>query len=149
MQLSLIKIRSIFPHFNEAPLTADDFWSVVERHKIVVAQQPMIADGYYTQIGKRHFILLDSSLSGFRWLHTAFHELYHYMFDVPCSEHGYIFYRNGEYTDRREYKADAFALIGMMPWPELLRVTPADIIASPALGELVRDRIVVRTYFGI
>jgi Zn-dependent peptidase ImmA (M78 family) len=149
MNLSLIKIHSIFPHFNETPLTAEDFWRVVKREKIIVHQMPLLVDGYYTVRKGRHYILINSQLTGPRWLHVALHELYHFFFDVPCESDGYAFYRNGQYVDRREYRADAFALIGIMPWPELMRILPEDLSASPWLADIVRDRIVVRTHFGI
>lgn len=149
MNLSLIRIRSVFPYFNERPVTANDFWKAVKRENIIVRQMPLMVDGYYTQRRSRHFILINSNLAGIRWLHTALHELHHYLFDVPGPSDGFTFYRNGEYLDRREYRADAFALIGIMPWPELLRINPADVEGNPALADIVRDRIVVRTHFGI
>ena len=36
MNLSLIKIRSVFPHFNERPITTDDFWDATKKAKVVV-----------------------------------------------------------------------------------------------------------------
>lgn len=149
MNLSMIKIRSLFPHFNERQLTAEDFWRVAKQEGIRVRQMPLIVDGYYTIRKGRHYILINSRLSGTRWLHTALHELHHYLFDMPGENENYTFYRNGRFVDRREYRADAFALIGVMPWPELMRVSADDVAASPWLGEIVRDRIVVRTHFGL
>lgn len=149
MNLSLIKIQSIFPRFNEQPITNEDFWRVAEKEKIRVRQMPLLVDGYYTKNRGRNYILINSNLSGTRWLHTALHELHHYLFDVPGTEAGYTFYRNGEYIDRREYKADAFALVGILPWTKLVEMTPADLTASPWLADLVRDRIAVRTDFGL
>lgn len=149
MNLSLIKIQSIFPHFNERPVTAEDFWRAVGRNKIIVRQMPLIVDGYYTHRRGRDIILINEKLKGVRWLAVALHELHHYLFDVPGSEDGYTFYRNGKYIDRREYRADAFALICIMPWPMLIELTPDDLAASPWLADIVRDRIVVRTHFGI
>lgn len=149
MELSLIKIRSLFPHFNERALTAEDFWRVVESDKKLTARSiPLPVDGYYTRRRDKHFILINSRLTGLKWLHTAFHELHHYLFDVPGENDNYTFYRKGEQVDRREYKADAFALMAIMPWPDLMNVTADEIEALPELGEIVRDRIVVRTHFG-
>lgn len=151
MNLSLIKIKKHFPHFNERPITADDFWQLVrgEKKQLTVAQMPLLVDGYYTARGERHYILIDSRLSGVRWLHTALHELHHYLFDVPGQNEGYTFYRNGRYLDRREYRADAFATIAVLPWPELVRISAEDLTSTPWLCDLVRDRIAVRTDFGI
>lgn len=148
MHLSLVKIRSIFPHFNERPVTIEDFWRVVTKHKIIVKEFPLIVDGYYTHRRGRHIILINSKLSGVRWLHTALHELHHYLFDVPGENEGYTFYRRGAIVDRRECKADAFALMCILPWPRLLEMTEDDVVGQPWLADLVRDRIVVRTHFG-
>lgn len=149
MNLSLMKITSLFPHFNEKPITADDFWRVVKHEKIRVRQMPLLVDGYYTCRRGKHYILINSKLTGTRWLHTALHELHHYLFDVPGEAENFTFYRNGEYIDRREYRADAFALIGILPLNSLLELTTDDLAGNPWLADLVRDRIVVRTHFGI
>lgn len=149
MNLSLIKIQSIFPHFNERPITAEDFWRVVRREKIIVRQMPLIVDGYYTHRRGKDIILINDSLKGTRWLHVALHELSHFLFDVPGAEDGYTFYRNGQYVDRREYRADAFATIGIMPWPDLVATTPDDLAVSPWLADIVVARLAVRTHFGI
>ncbi len=149
MNLSLIKIQAVFPDFNIRPITTEDFWRVVRREKIVVRQMPLMVDGYYTIRRNKHYILINSKLTGVRWLHTALHELHHFLFDVPGPKDGRAFYRNGEYIDRREYRADAFALIGVLPWPDLLSIRPDDVDGSPWLAELVHDRITVRTHFGI
>ena len=149
MNLSLVRIRSFFPHFNERPLTTADFWRVVEKEKIRVREMPLLVDGYYTQRKGRHYILINNRLTGIRWLHTALHELHHYLFDVPGENENYAFYRGGQMMDRREYKADAFALIGVLPWPDLIEIDQEFLEASPWMADLVRDRIVVRTHFGV
>ncbi len=149
MNLSLIKIRSIFPHFNERPITTEDFWRVAKRENIRVRPMPLLVDGYYTFRRGKHFILINSELTGVRWLHTALHELHHYLFDIPGENENYTFYRNGTIIDRREYRADAFATIGVMPWPELLHLAEEGIEAGSPLADLARDRIVVRTHFGL
>lgn len=150
MNLSLARIRSLFPNFNERRLTAEDFWRVVDSDpKLRAKTMPLMVDGYYTTKKGKHYILINNKLSGLLWLHTAFHELHHYLFDVPSEKDNYAFYRNGEYEDRREYRADAFALCCILPWPELLELTSEDLENFPELGPLVRDRIAVRTHFGI
>jgi len=150
MNLSLIKIRSIFPTFNEKPITTEEFWAAAGKFKeLSVHQVPLMVDGYYTPRCGRHFILINDKLTGVRFMHTALHEFYHYMFDMPGINEGYTFYRNGKYHDRREYKADAFATIGILPWPELLRIDASDVDDQPWLAEMVRSRIVVRTHFGL
>lgn len=149
MNLSLIKITSLFPLFNEVAITAEDFWRVAKREHIVVRQLPLMVDGYYTLRRGRGHILINSRLEGLRWLHTALHELHHHMFDVPGEADGYTFYRRGAIVDRRECRADAFALVGILPWPDLVRMSNEDLTLVPTLAELVRDRIAVRTHFGL
>lgn len=148
MHLSLIKIQKYFPKFNIEPVTAADFWRVVEQENIEVREVPLLVDGSYTRKNGHDLILINSQLSGYDWLKVALHELHHYLFDIPNDRQRFAFYRNGQFIDRREVKADAFALIGILPWPELLKITSADIEASPRLAELVRARIIVRTEFG-
>lgn len=149
MNLSLMRITSVFPHFNERAVTTDDFWRVAKRERIIVKEIPLLIDGYYQRRRGRHYILINSKLSGVRWLHTALHELHHYFFDEPGRGAGYAFYRNGQYVDRREYKADAFATICLLPWPELLKITPEDVENNPDLADLVAARITIRTHFGL
>ena len=109
----------------------------------------MLPDGYYTYRRGRHYILINQRLNGVQWLHTAFHELHHYLFDVPGENDNFTFYRDGKYIDRREYKADAFALIAVLPWPDLMVVDHDQVETCPWMADLVRDRIVVRTHFGL
>jgi Zn-dependent peptidase ImmA (M78 family) len=147
MNLSLVKIKTVFPYFNERPITVEEFWKAAKKAGVIVRQMPLRVDGYYTTRRGRHFILINSKLTGLDWLMVALHEFYHFLFDVPGEETGYAFYRNGQYVDRREYKADAFAVIGLLPWPEIMKMSAEDV--SPSVAELVRSRIVVRTHFGV
>ena len=148
MQLSLIKIQQYFPKFNIEPITRDDFWRVVDQEGVEVRELPLLIDGSYTRRHGHDLIMIDNRLTGYDWLKVALHELHHYFFDVPNGKPVFTLNRDGKSVDRREIKADAFALIGILPWPELLKMTPADIEASPHLAELVRARIIVRTEFG-
>lgn len=147
MNLSLLKIKKIFPYFNERPITVEEFWTAAKKAGVIVRSIPLRVDGYYTMRRGKHFILVDSKLKGTRWLHTALHEFYHFMFDVPGEENGYALYRNGQYVDGREYKADAFAVIGLLPWTQLTEMTEDNV--SESMAELIMSRIVVRTHFGI
>lgn len=149
MNLSLSRIRSIFPHFNERPITVEDFWRVAKREKIVVQTMPLIVDGYFTQRRGRNYILINENLSPTRWLHTALHELHHYLFDAPGENENFTFYRDTKQKHRREHRADAFALIAILPMSRLLEIAAEEIEPTGELMDLVRDRIVVRTIFGV
>jgi len=149
MNLSLIKIQTYFPDFNVKPITPEDFWRVIAQEKIIVKQMPLLVDGYYTRREGRDYILINSRLRGISWMQTALHELYHYLFDVHNDGRPVeTFYRRGRNKDSRECRADAFAVIGLLPWPELVKMTATDIEDFPCMAELVRSRIVVRTEFG-
>lgn len=144
-----MKIRSIFPHFNEQRITAEDFWRAARDAELIVRQVPLAVDGFYTIYRGKHVVLLNSRLKSVAWLRAALHEFHHYMFDVPGTDGGYTFYRSGEFTDRREHRAEAFAVVGLMPWPELERLRSADMYISPWLTKLVKERLWVRREFGL
>lgn len=149
MNLSLIKIRSIFPHFNQQRITAEDFWRAAKASQLIVRQMPLAVDGYYTICRDKHLILLNSRLKSVAWLRAALHEFHHFMFDVPGVDNGFTFYRRGQFSDRREYRADAFAVIGIMPWPEIEQLRSSDLIVSPWLSEIIKNRLDIKRDFGI
>ncbi len=147
--LSLARIKAVFPHFNERPITEDDFWRAAKREKIIVREIPLAVDGYYQPKRGRHYILINSELTGVKWLHTALHEFCHYLFDVPGVPENHVMYRRpcGDASDPREMFADAFALVGLLPFPDLVRLQGEDLSDNAWLTQIVRDRIVVRADF--
>jgi Zn-dependent peptidase ImmA (M78 family) len=151
MNLQLCRILEVFPHFNQKPLTETDFWRACRKEKILVRQIPLPVDGYYTRTKQRHYILINSRLTGFKWLHTALHEFSHYLFDVPGEMEANALFRGRKATrdDIREKFADAFALVCLMPMTDLVKISPADVNDDIWLANIVRDRIAVRTDFGI
>lgn len=148
MNLMIDRVREIFPHFNLRAITEEDFWKAAKKSRIVVRELPLLVDGYYQRKRGRHFILIDKKLTGLRWLHTALHEFCHFLFDEPVNDEA-LYRRGGEDADRREKTADAFALIALLPFPDLVRIQKEDLSDNAWLANLVRDRIVVLTEYGI
>jgi len=149
--LSLARIREVFPDFNVRAITEDDFWRAAKREKIIVREMPLLVDGYYQQKNGRHYILINKRLAGAKWLHTALHEFCHYLFDVPGPAENRVMYRRacGDPTDLREVFADAVALVGLLPFPDLVRLQTEDLTDNPWLSNIVRARITVRADFRI
>lgn len=147
MNLSLEKIRSVFPQFNKTAITDMDFWRAAKKHKVIVRTLPLKVKGYYKYERGRHYILIDSRLSPLEFLHTALHEFCHYLFESPRL-HTHAFYK-GVYDTPEERFADAFALIAMLPMPDLIKLAGEDVSDDKWLLKLCQDRIAVRAYYGI
>jgi Zn-dependent peptidase ImmA (M78 family) len=151
MQLSLARIREVFPHFNERPITESDFWKAAKRERVIVRELPLVVDGYYQHKGGRHYILINDRLSGLKWLHTALHEFCHYLFDAPEHMDNEVLFRRDAFSEgavhARERFADAFALFAMLPFPSLLELQSEDLTENPWLANLVRDRIAARVHY--
>lgn len=147
MNLSLIKIRKYFPKFNKVAITEMEFWRAAKKAKIIVRTMPLIVNGYYKFERGRHYIFIDSRLSRKQFLHTALHEFCHFLFDVPRPSEDRAFYQRHDLNDPREKFADAFALAGMMPFPELEHLSHEDISDNPALLDMVKQRIAVLADF--
>lgn len=148
---SITRIRQIFPNFNRTPVTEIQFWKICKRFKIVVRSIPLgLVDGYHERKKGRNYIIINSKLKGDKWLHTALHELCHYLFDAP--DHGdYVFYRTPDGCGKlepdplepeekkrrrkqREKFADAFGLACMIPYSEAVQLTREDHGDSPNLS---------------
>lgn len=150
--LSLARIRQVLPHFNKKIHTEEDFWRVAKRHKIIVREMPMEVDGYHQRKRGRYYILINRDLRGIKWLHTAFHELCHFLLDVPVDADNYVMYRRrlGDDSDPRERFADAFATICIMPWDELVRlVAEEQVDEHHTLLSLCRARMNVKVDYDL
>ena len=144
MELSYQKIKEIFPQFNEVALTENDFWLAAKRSKIIVREELLLIDGYYEKKRGKHYIVINSKLRGVQWLHTALHELMHFYLDMPIDNRDIKFYRSRlQVINKREKIADALALIGIMPMPELEKLMKENLTENLFLMNLVRDRIAV------
>lgn len=145
MDLSYRKIREIFPRFNEIALTENDFWREAKRNKIIVRHELLLIDGYYEKKKRKNYIIINCALSGVRWLHTALHELMHFYLDAPLLDDEEILLCRSQMQikTQKEKIADALALIGILPMPELEKFVKEDLTENPFLTDLVRDRIAV------
>jgi Zn-dependent peptidase ImmA (M78 family) len=150
LTFTLTRIKQIFPDFNVKAVTEFDFWRAAKKEKIVVRSMPLLVDGYYQKKNGKHYILISSYLKEAKWLHTALHEFFHYLFHVPATE-GEALYRRacGDPQDPRERLADAFALVCIMPLPELQELQKEDLSDSPWLSQLVAYRFAVLSDFGL
>jgi Zn-dependent peptidase ImmA (M78 family) len=157
---SLTRIREVFPRFNIEPITENEFWRACKRFKIIVKQLPLSVDGYHERRRGRYYIIINKRLTGDRWLHTALHEFCHFLFDVPDHNRNYVFFRDGStpheltgeakrQAEKREKFADAFAVCGLLPFPEIQKLEKEDLSHDPALAKLCLDRIAVLTEFKI
>ncbi len=152
MNLTLDRIFEIFPYFNDRPITENDFWRACKREKVIVKEMPLMVNGYYQFKRGRHYILLNNRLSGLTWLHTAFHEFCHYLFDAPMPGEEQTLYRRpcGDRDDPRDMFADAFALICLLPFPELVRLAmEEDLSSNEQMLNLAMSRVEVRAKYGI
>lgn len=140
---SLTRIREVFPEFNSRPITEAEFWRACKKFKIIVKEMPLLVDGYHERKNGRYYIIINKKLNGVKWLHTAFHEFCHFLFDVPETRENYVFYRsmtgsvareNGS-SDAEEIKrrrrqrekfADAFGLACLIPKGDLIQLTLED-----------------------
>lgn len=146
MNLSYVKIEEIFPQFNKIALTENDFWTQVKTNRIYVRVEPLLVDGYYEKKKRKHSIVLNCELRGVRFLHTAFHELFHFFLDgqfIEEDEEITLFRSQIQIKTSRELIADALALIAVLPMPELEKLMREDLTENPYLMNLVRDRIAV------
>lgn len=144
MDLFYDRAKQIFPQFNEIALTDCDFWRKACLERIIVKEKPMLIDGYYEKKKGKHYILINCELKGVRWLHTALHELFHFYFDAPVGDEEIKLCRSRiQIRTKKEKIADALALIGIMPMPELERLMNEDLTNNQYLMDLVRDRIAV------
>ena len=148
MNITLSRIQEVFPHFNERAVTEKDFWRACKKEKVIVHQLPLEANGYYEVRRGRHYILINSRLNDVKWLHTALHEFCHYLFDAPCDAGSTaLFSRNRLQEDSREMLADAFALVCLLPFPDLIELAHGQI-DDPWLLNIAGARVLVRTRYG-
>lgn len=149
MKLSYDKIKEIFPHFNELPLNDQDFWLAAKHMRIIVQEIDLLVDGYYSRKRGIDLILIHRLLRGWKWTHTAFHELFHAILDVPVGKGDIKFYRSRQQIRSKQEKiVDALALIAILPRPDLERLRAEDLTDNPELARLVLDRIAVLSEYG-
>jgi Zn-dependent peptidase ImmA (M78 family) len=151
MNLLLSRIREVFPEFNKIAVTTEEFWRVCKKRKVIVRELPLLVNGYYERYLGRDYILLNNKLTPRQWLLTALHEWSHLQFDAPGEAEHYTLYRRacGLVDDPRERFADAFALVAVMPYRDLVRLSREDLSDDVWLMNLCRSRESVRNEFGM
>lgn len=153
MNLSLIAIRKVLPQFNENAVTETDFWKIAKKHKIIVRMLPLVVKGYYKAEADRHYIFIDSRLTGVEFLRTALHELYHYLLSAPPTAAFTAKYRRGSQADlidhHDEQMAEYFAVIAMMPYSEFVRRWNEGLPDDNAEADLVITRYKAYSDLGV
>lgn len=116
MNLSIDKIKKYFPEFNERAHDENDFWRIAQKTKTVVRVEPLLIEGYYEYKNRKHCILINSNLSYFEWLLTAFHELTHRILDAAWKKSNVLLKRDVEkLKQKQEQRAEDVALILLIP----------------------------------
>lgn len=150
MQLSYKRFQQVFPHFNQIPLTEQDFWRTAQSEKIVVSETEMVPDGYFERRNGKSFILINKRLRGIFWRRTAFHELVHHFVTPPD-----LFPRVKQYRTplinigKEEQIADALALIAVLPFADAYKYAAEDWSDAPDFGEILEERLKLYLDFGV
>lgn len=126
MQLSLAKIASVIPDWNQRPLTETDFYRLAARFGVSVEELPLRVNGFYYQAAGRHVIAVNNRLPYQKKLFVMFHELGHFLLHSPQHSTAVGWYSVGR-RDKKEREADAFALCAIWPRALVLRIVPADL----------------------
>lgn len=115
MKSFLKKIARLNVGWNEVPLDDDAFHRLCRDKKLEFKLMPMESDGFYTCTKKKHYIAVNSRLSPFEQLVTAYHEFGHYLMHSPSTDAIAKECRSGERKTRDELEADAFAYCAVLP----------------------------------
>lgn len=141
MLLFLHKFTALKCHWNERPLTEEDFYRLCRRHKVTVQEMPLQVSGFYYCLLGRHYIAINSRLRQPKKLFVMFHEFAHYLVHAPDSGATANFHGIGKKT-RKEFEADAFAACALIPLPMVEKLSVQELIETEGLPEdLVRQRI--------
>lgn len=136
MNLAIARIKKIIPHFNEVPLTENDFWRVCRSERIDVTEAELLVDGFCFERDGRKLICLNRGLRGVFWLQAAFHELAHYFLHTP------------PICDRCEEEARAIALLAILPLGNLEKVVLETEEFSEFASEILRERLLILAKHG-
>jgi Zn-dependent peptidase ImmA (M78 family) len=149
MNLIFDKIIKVFPDFNKREHDANDFWRVAKKEKIIVTEEPLLIPGYYKVEKRKPYILINSNLSPFDWILTAFHELTHHILDVPYKKNSILLYRNVQRLESiQESRAEEIALMLLIPLKRLeeLEKTPFDQLHPFTQKLLVKRQRIFESY---
>lgn len=149
MQFLIEKISRLRFSWNKRPLAEADFYRLCRRFHIHVTEMPLRTNGFYYCMKGRHFIAIDSRLTGHKRLFVMFHELAHFLMHSPDDGVTANFHGVGKKT-RKEFEADAFALCALLPKAWLERRTPYEIADDEGVpASLVAERAAVYKTYGI
>jgi len=149
MQQLVEKIRRLRFSWNNKQLTEADFYRLCRRFRIDVQELPLQTNGFYYCLKGRHFIVIDSRLTGHKKLFVMFHELAHFLMHAPDSGVTANFHGIGKRT-RKEIEADAFALCAMLPKSWIEKLLPHEICEHEGISqEMLAERLSIYKNFGI
>lgn len=149
MQQLVEKIRRLRFSWNNKQLTEADFYRLCRRFRIDVQELPLRTNGFYYCLKGRHFIAIDSRLTGHKKLFVMFHELAHFLMHAPDSGVTANFHGVGKRT-RKEAEADAFALCALLPKSLISRRTTQEICDDEGVShEMIANRLSVYEHYGI
>lgn len=154
MNISLAKLQRSIPGFNKRVITAEDFWKLVKREKIIVHFWHLRASvkGFYG-VNRRYkrayrYIVINGRLLPDKWLDTALHEIVHHFLHQPASNLRVYFSKEGP-AERQDRQANNFVLMMKIPKPRLLELmhTPFDEICGYTPEEM-RKRYRIYELYG-
>lgn len=124
---SLTTLKKKIRGFNTKQFTADDFWVVIKKERIIVHFWPLqpSVNGFYgvNRKYKRTFkyIVIDSKLWPNNWLSVAFHELIHHFLHQPAANLT-VYFSKSNTSGKQDREADMFSLMMLIPKPLLLEM---------------------------
>lgn len=140
MRFFVDKIASLKCGWNQRALTEEDFFRLCRRAKITVEEMPLSVGGFYYKVAGRHFIAINSRLSGAERTFVMFHEYGHYLLHAP--DHGVTANFHGVgHKSRKETEADWFAACALIP-----RRMIEDPDSTLELADLPEDIVRVRLH---
>lgn len=143
MLFFLDKISRLRCHWNQKPLTQDDFYRLCKQNKVTVQEMPLRVSGFYYCLLGRHYIAIDTRLRQHKKLFVMFHEFAHYLMHAPDTGVTANFHGIGKKT-RKESEADAFALCAIIPKTWLESRSIAEIAEEEGIPEdILRERLAV------
>ena len=147
MHFSLEKYRQLNIGWNERPLTEADFYRLCRRHKITVQELSLRVSGFYYSMLGGHYIAIDSKLPARKKLFVMFHEFAHFLMHVPDQNATASYHGVGRQT-RKEFEADLFALVALVPRVWLETRTADEIIGDEGVtaAELALRFSLLETY---
>jgi Zn-dependent peptidase ImmA (M78 family) len=149
MRFFFEKISGLAIGWNERPLSESDFYALCRRFGITVDEMPLSVGGFYYCVMGRHFIALNSGSPPAKKLFVMFHELAHYLMHAPNLNETASYHGVGRQT-RKEYEADVFATIALLPQTLIDSKTAAELVDHEGFDpEFVKERLRIMKRYGL